>query len=63
MNQEMDRLNEALRAKNNELEVIRRQFKEYKETVALEVKGNYGQYETAVSNLNKEIEDLKKKLS
>lgn len=63
MSQEIDRLNEMLRTKNIELEQSRRQFKEYQESVTMEVKGNYGQYETTVSNLNKEIEDLKRKLN
>ncbi len=63
MSQEIDRLNEVLRTKNIELEQSRRQFKEYQDSVTMEVKGNYSQYETTVSNLNKEIEDLKRKLN
>jgi chromosome segregation ATPase len=31
--------------------------------VALEVKGNYGQYEATVGNLNKEIDELRRKLT
>lgn len=53
MAQEIERLNENLRNKNNEIEQLRRQFKEYQESVTIEVKGNYGQYENTVSNLNK----------
>lgn len=42
---------------------MKRQFKEYQESVAMEVKGNYGQYEMTVSNLNKELDEVRRKLT
>ncbi len=50
----MERLSEAIKSRTNELEQTKREFKLYQESVTIEVKGNYTQYETKLSTTNKE---------
>lgn len=42
--------------------MLKRQFKEYQETVSVQVKSSHGQYESAVVALRKENEELKRSM-
>lgn len=70
MGQEVERLNQLLRSRNEEFDRMTRQIKEFEMTVnqnnqkvEVEVKNKYAQYESALNALSRENEELKKRLN
>jgi regulator of replication initiation timing len=66
MSQEIERLSSLLKSKNEELETLKKQFKEYEYSVNQkfegEIKTTLIQYENHINGLTKETEDLRRKL-